>query len=327
MLLFISRRFLNYLILLFIAVSLVYLLAATQLDPRSLYEHRNPPLDPQAIENALRSYNLSDEVPVLERYWIWLTNVLTDWNWGRAPFGESVNEQIGTRVWVSLRLVTLGSVIGILVGVALGAWTAVRQYRASDRITTLISLILISTPIIVVAVVLQILAIRANNALGYTFLEFVGEAGQVGDYPGAWLADRLQHLFLPTLTLALNGLAFYSRIQRNLMLDTLGNDYVRTARAKGLREGVALRRHALRTALIPTGTYFAFTMAQLVLGATFVELVFSWHGMGIYGVEAIQQMDIHGTVAFAAFAGVCVLVGATLSDILVAALDPRVRVS
>ncbi|MFC7404978.1 ABC transporter permease [Georgenia alba] len=327
MALFIARRFLNYLILLFVAISLTYFLAATSMDPRSILEMRNPPLDPQSIENALLRANLSDNVPILERYWTWLTSIVTRWDWGSTLLGESVNEQIGIRVWVSLRLVLVGSVVGTVAGVAIGAWTAVRQYKLSDRATTLASLVFISTPILVTAVFLQLLAIQLNYMLGFQLFEFVGETGQTGDYPLAWLVDRAQHLLLPTVALALSSMAFYSRIQRNLMLDTLGADYVRTARAKGLRKGAALRRHALRTALIPTGTYFAFSMAQMVLGATFTEIVFSWHGMGAYGVQAIQEIDVHGSVAFAAFGGVCILIGATLSDFLVAALDPRVRVS
>ncbi|WP_418606609.1 hypothetical protein [Georgenia sp. SUBG003] len=138
-------------VLLFVAVSLVYILAATQLDPRMLYEQRNPPVDPASIENALRSYNLSDQVPLLERYWTWLSGVVTQWDWGRTPFGASVNEEIGTRMFVSLRLVAAGSLLGIVLGVALGAWMAVRQYRMSDRVTTLASLIIISTPTVVIA--------------------------------------------------------------------------------------------------------------------------------------------------------------------------------
>ena len=327
MLLYLARRFLNYLVLLFIAISLVYVLAATQLDPRSLYEMRNPPIDPVAIESSLTSFNLNDKTPVLERYWIWLTGVLGSWDWGRSPFGEFVNDEIGTRAWVSLRLVTIGSLLGITIGVALGAWTATRQYSVSDRVITLGSLVVISTPILVIAVVLQILAVKFNQTTGTQFFEFLGETGRHGDGALSPLWDRLQHLLLPTITLTVGGIASYSRIQRNLMLDTLGADYVRTARAKGLRQSVALRRHALRTALIPTGTYFAFTIATLVLGATFTELVYGWHGMGIYFVQALQGQDVNGSVAVAAFGGVCVLVGAMLSDVLVAALDPRVRVS
>ena len=139
--------------------------------------------------------------------------------------------------------------------------------------------------------------------------------------------DRLQHLVLPTIALTLINAAFFSRIQRNLMLDALGSDFVRTARAKGLRRSRAVMKHALRTALIPTGTYFAFSIATLFTGATFMEILFSFHGMGEYGVTTITQQDVHGTVAVVAFSGACVLVGAILSDVAVAILDPRVRLS
>lgn len=123
------------------------------------------------------------------------------------------------------------------------------------------------------------------------------------------------------------GLASMSRIQRNLMLDALGSDFVRTARAKGLRENKAVMKHALRTALIPTATYVAFTVATMFVGATYTEKIFGFRGMGAYGIDTIQGQDINGVVAVTAFAGVCVLVGAVLSDIFVAILDPRVRLS
>ena len=109
------------------------------------------------------------------------------------------------------------------------------------------------------------------------------------------------------------------------MLDTLGADYVRTAQAKGLTRRKAVFKHALRTALIPTGTYFAFTIALLFTGAAFTETIFGWHGMGVYGVSTIAGQDVNGTVAVVAFTGVCVLIGGLLSDVFVAILDPRVR--
>ena len=326
MLPYLARRLLNYAVLLFVAVTLTYFLAGTQLDPSSLYREGSQNLSQESVQTMLTNYNINTNDPVLGRYWIWLTNVVTDWNWGRTPMGASVNALVADRIWVSARLITIGSFLGITLGVALGAWAATRQYSVSDRLTTLASLVIISTPVIVIAVVLQMLAVLFNQATGTQFFEFIGETGRYGDYFGAQLVDRLQHLLLPTLTLTLAYVAFYSRIQRNLMLDTLGADYVRTARAKGLRKGKALSRHALRTSLIPTGTYFAFSMATIFVGSAFVETVYGWHGMGIYAVNAIQQHDINGTVAVAAFAGMCVLIGAMLADIMVAILDPRVRV-
>ncbi len=324
---YVVRRTLNYVILLFIAVSLSYLLAATALHPRQLYAIINPPLPPESIENSLRAKNLSDQVPLLQRYWTWLTNIILHWDWGQSPKGDSVNDQVSRRMWVSLRLITIGSLVGTIIGVTLGAWTATRQYKISDRAATVLSLFILSVPAFVIASALQVWGTNVNEATGLRIFEFVGETGQAGDYWGATVVDRIQHLVLPTIALILINGAFFSRIQRNLMLDALGSDFVRTARAKGLRESKAVMKHALRTSLIPTGTYFAFSIATLFTGATFMEIMFSFHGMGEYGVTTITGQDVNGTVAVVAFSGACVLFGAVLSDIAVAILDPRVRLS
>ena len=324
---YVARRLLNYAVLLVVAVVLTYFLAATQLNPRALYEVQNPPLDPVSIENALREKNLSDSVPVVQRFGIWATGILTAWDWGQGPRGEDVNGEVSRRIWVSLRLITLGSLIGIGLGVVIGAWTATRQYKVADRGFTFASLFILSVPSFVIASVLQVLATKVNDATGTETFQFVGETGTRGDYLGAALVDRLQHLLLPTLVLVLLNAAFFSRIQRNLMLDSLGSDFVRTARAKGLRQSRAVMKHALRTSLIPTGTYFAFSVATLFTGTTFMEIIFSFHGMGEYLVDTITGQDVHGAVAVAAFSGVCVLAGAILADVMVAVLDPRVRLS
>jgi peptide/nickel transport system permease protein len=324
---YVARRLLNYVVLLFLAVSLTYFLAATQLHPRQLYELVNPPLDPVSIEQNLRSRNLSDQVPLLQRYWTWLQGVVLHWNWGEAPRGGDIGGEVSRRIWVSLRLITIGSVLGTVIGVLLGAWTATRQYKVSDRSATAASLFILSVPSFVIASALQVAATKFNAASGVRVFEFVGETGTHGTYAGAAFADRLQHLVLPTIALTLLNAAFFSRIQRNLMLDALGSDFVRTARAKGLRRSKAVMKHALRTALIPTGTYFAFSIATLFTGATFMEILFSFHGMGEYGISTITQQDVHGAVAVVAFSGACVLVGAILSDVAVAILDPRVRLS
>ena len=140
------------------------------------------------------------------------------------------------------------------------------------------------------------------------------------------MLDRGEHLLLPTLTLAIPLFAIYSRYQRNLMLDTLHADYVRTARAKGLTKRQAVFKHALRTALIPVGTLFAFSLAAVFTGATFTETLFGWHGMGEYLVTSISGQDVNGAVAVAAFGAVTFFLGAILSEVFVVMLDPRVRV-
>lgn len=322
---FVVRRVASYLVLLFVATSLAYIIASIALDPRAIIDVTNADLNRQAIENTLTAYNINPSDPLLLRYWRWLTAVVTDWDWGSTPRGESVNDLVSVRAMVSVRLVTLGTFIGIISGVFTGAWSAVRQYSKADHVVSTTSLLFISTPVIVLAVVLQILAIKFNQATGTQFFEFIGETGATGDYFGAALVDRLQHLVLPTLSISLFSAAVYSRYQRNLMLDTLGADYVRTARAKGLRKPLAIRRHALRNAIIPMATFFAFDIATIFVGAAITEILFGWHGMGEYLIQSVQRQDINGITATAAFSGATILVGATLSDILIAAVDPRVR--
>ncbi len=334
MLRYLFRRLANYFVLLIVAVSLAYMLAGTQLNPRSmlieqeLTKGQNVDYDQvvASVDARLNKWNINPQDSVFSRFWTWLQNIFLKWDWGYSPRGESITDELGRRAMVSLQLVILGFLIGIIVGVALGAWTAMRQYSKSDRVVTAISIVLLSTPAMVIAVFLQIGVTKLNQELGFQLINFVGQRSAIqpdGMIPQ--LLDRLNHLILPTISMSLSGVASYSRYQRNLMLDTIGADYVRTARAKGLRYGTAIRKHALRTSLIPMTTYFAFGMATLVLGAAITEQVYGWQGMGIYSINTISQQDINGTVAVVAFSGVVTLSGALLSDILVAVVDPRVR--
>lgn len=324
---YLLRRLLNYLVLFFIAVTLAYFLAGVALNPRGTFDYTNPSINKAAIEQTLLQYNINDQVPIVDRYVRWLKGVVLHWDWGYTPKGQHVNEIFATRIWVSVRLIFIASFLGILGGIALGAWSATRQYKISDRTVSILSLVIISTPTIVLATVLQILATRYNQATGTSVFEFIGETGTVGTYPGAGLVDRLQHLLLPTISMSLGGIATYSRYQRNLMLDTLGADYVRTARAKGLRRSQAVTRHALRTALVPMATYFAFVIAGLFMGAAITEQIYGWNGMGIYSVTSISGQDINGTVAVVAFSAVTTFMGLMLSDVFTVVVDPRVRVS
>ena len=332
---YLLRRLLNYLILLFVAVTIAYFLAGTQLDPRSLLIENE--LTKMAnttylevvhtVDARLNAWNINPQEPIVERYVDWL-GMISNWEWGYSPLGESVNQQVSNRIGLSLQLVFLGFFIGIIGGVAIGAWAAVHQYSIPDRIITILAMIIISTPAMVIAIGLQMTAVWFNNTFDTNFFQFIGPQATIPPKE-FWpmILNRMQHLLLPTIAISLSGLATYSRYQRNLMLDTLGADYVRTARAKGLRYGTAVRKHALRTSLIPIATYFAFGIALLVLGAAITEQVFGWEGMGIYGVRTIQAQDINGTAAVVAFSGAATLTGAFLSDVLIAAVDPRVRVN
>ncbi|MEU9835334.1 ABC transporter permease [Streptosporangium sp. NPDC048047] len=321
---YLLKRLVSNVLLVAIAASMAYFLAATSLNPRAKYEGRQPPVAEAVVDSTLDDYNLNDKKPVFERYVTWASGVVTG-DLGKTWQGKSVNEEMGRRIGVSLRLLLIGTVLGSGIGVAVGAFAAIRQYRVSDRVIGVASFVIMAVPVFVMAKMLTIGAVGTNELLG-TKLEYTGEYT-----PGlsGWdqTISRLNHLILPTISLCLGQIAFYSRIQRNMMLDVLGQDFVRTARAKGLSRKAALLKHALRTALVPAATYFAFTFGTLLTGAIFTEKIFGWNGMGAWLVDSIQQNDTNAVAAVNLFAAVCVLVAGLLSDFLVAALDPRVRVS
>lgn len=325
MLKFIARRFVNYLILVFIATSLAYILGSLTLDPRARYEGHNPPIPPAVISENLQQRNADPDTPVLQRYGHWLKGVVHG-DFGEEIVGETkVSTEIGRRAGVSLRLLFFGTVFGAIGGVLLGVFGAVRQRKPSDVTGTVISYVLLASPTVVVIIVVQSIFIWIYHKGGSAFLiPTSGEYNSNLHGIGFW-TDRLKRLIMPTLVLGLFGVSFFSRYQRSAMLDVLGSDFLRTARAKGLTRQRALFKHGVRTALIPIVTFFAYSFGLLLTGSIFVENLFGWHGMGAYLVSSVQSHDVNAVAGVACFTAVLVLLSGLLSDILYAALDPRVR--
>lgn len=310
-----------------IATNITYFLAWLYLDPENNYVGRRPPLSADQIDNLLRPRNLSESVPLIERWWTWLSGIVLRWDWGLGPTGESVNEQVAYRVWVSAELVLGATIITTVLGIALGVYTASRQYKLADRIGQGTSIITMNIPTVVAGFALVLLAIGFNNAVGTTVFYVTGSSspGVQGFFPV--LLDVVQHLTLPTLGLVITGYAQIHFLQRSLLLDNIKADYVRTARAKGLTKQQAIRKHALRTSLIPVTTQVAFTIPAVFTGAVITERIFNWNGMGKYFLDTLNNNDIHGVVAVAAFGALMTAIGAILADVTVVVLDPRVRVS
>jgi peptide/nickel transport system permease protein len=321
---FLARRLLSYLVLLAVASFLTFSLASLSFEPLESLLQRSP-RPPQAIIDA-KAAELDLDKPVPLRYAHWVARVARG-DFGTTVTGQPVADELWRRIGVSLRLLVIGSVLGTIIGVALGAWSAIRQYRISDRLITALALLVLSAPTFVIANLLILGANNVNSLLGVQLIEYIGETSPVAT-GGAWnqFVDRAQHLVLPSVTLALGAAAGYSRYQRNAMLDVLGQDFIRTARAKGLTRRQALFKHGLRTALIPMATFFAYSVAGLVTGAVFVEKIFGWHGMGEWFVQGIATQDINIVAAIGLFSGAMILIAGLLSDVIYAALDPRVRV-
>lgn len=322
---FLARRLLNYLVLLALASFLTFTLTSLNFKPLDSLEQRNPRPPQSAIDAKRTELGLDQPIPL--RYANWAADAVRG-DFGTTVTGQPVADELWRRIGVTLRLLVIGAISGAVIGVVVGAWGAIRQYRLSDRVITVLSLLVISTPSFVVANMLILAALNVNSILGVQIFEYTGETAPV-PVGGAWdqFVDRLQHLVLPTFTLALMAIAGYSRYQRNAMLDVLGQDFIRTARAKGLTRRRALFKHGLRTALIPMATLFAYGVAGLVTGSVFVEKIFGWHGMGEWVVQGIATQDTNIIAAITVFTGTVILVAGLLSDVIYAMLDPRVRVT
>lgn len=333
---FFLKRLLNYLVLAFIATSLAYLIAASLLHPQEVMFPPNTqggkPIPPEVQESYFNIRNINPDVPVIERYWRWLTDIFTQpWDMkfgvttGTDKKALPVVPEILARVGISLRLVVIGTIIGVVVGIALGAWSAVRRGSLSDRTISIISFIVLAMPTPVIILIIQTVNIFTRKATGFGFPSV--NAIDPTAVPGSWadISYQLLALILPTIAIALMGGSLYSRYMKVTTLDVLGADYLRTARAKGLTKGQAMRRHGLRMALIPMGQYFAFAFAGAFAGSYFVERLFNWQGIGNWTLTELQIADINGTAAVVLYGAVLTLLATTFADFLQALLDPRIR--
>ncbi|MGH3358034.1 MAG: ABC transporter permease, partial [Nocardioidaceae bacterium] len=245
MLKFIVRRLVSYVAMLFVATSITYVLASKFLDPRSNYVALRPQPSGASIDQSLNYANVNDETPIIERYGEWLKGIVLHFDFGRSPQGEPINDQLWHRALISLELVTLATLLAIVIGIAVGVASAIRKYSLYDRTTNAISVFFLVTPRFVLALLVVLLYLGFQEATGLNPLYVAGPI-QGG------FVEYLRYIALPTLSLTLAGYVTYHLTQRTYLLDTINDDYVRTARAKGLRKNVAIRRHALRTSLIPT---------------------------------------------------------------------------
>jgi peptide/nickel transport system permease protein len=316
----------NYLFLVIIAASVTYLLGAMVFHPENnwLAKHPHPPMS--VINMELINRNECTCTPILTRYSNWVDGLLHG-HLGTEVSGVSVGTDMARRVGVSTRLLLVATVVGSLGGVIVGVWGAVRQYKAFDRISTWLSLLIYAMPVFTLAILLQMFAVWFNNASGTHFLYYVNEATNPTAPFWTWsdLVDRGEHLILPTLSISLGSIAYFSRYQRATMLDVMGSDFLRTARAKGLRKGQAIFKHGARTAIIPVATLLTYSAVLLFTGAVYTEFIFSWQGMGQWFITSIDGQDANSVAAVGLFTSALVLVAGLISEIVTVSLDPRVR--
>jgi len=289
------RRCSSALVLAVLAAGLGYLLAVTALDPRARLEAARPRPPQAAVEAELAALNLNDRVPLHTRFLTWASGAVRG-DFGRTLNGTPVSDELPRRLRTSLLLLLPGTLLGAALGVLLGALSVL--HPRADRVLTVLSHVLLATPVFVLAVLLQLGAQHVNAATGSHFFQWVGE--------GADPASRLRNLLLPTVTIVLIQAALYSRYQRALMRDAPEAEHVRAARARGLRRHHALLKHGLRTALVPTATFFAYDLGLLLLGAALVEQAYGRHGMGAWLLDSLRGADPHPVAACVALAALLV---------------------
>jgi peptide/nickel transport system permease protein len=318
---YVVRRVLYTIPVLLISTFLSFTFISLAGDPRANLR-ANPNYSVQTYNHLEHKYHLDRSIPV--RYVYWWQDVV-EHKLGRSlvtsqPLWPDITRTFGHTGQVIL----LSETLALLLGIAVGIYSAIRQYSLFDYAFTTFSFLGFAIPAFWLALLLQILFVdvylKWNVRIFYTSgLNNTGHA--------AWSLDRLQHIALPVMTLAIVSFAIYSRFMRTSMLDVINSDYIRTARAKGVSETKVIGRHVVRNALIPVVTIAALTIAAQLGGAIVTETVFSLDGIGFYYVQKLGQLDLYAVMAYLLVTSVLIIVANLVADILYGYLDPRIRLN
>jgi len=317
---YVIRRLLGLIPTLFIITVIVF--ALMHLMPGNAFQALiglNPQIKDAAKVIAQREANAGLNLSYPQQYVNWIVNLLHG-NLGTSlEFQEPVSTLIGIALPNTVTLAFTAELIILIIGIPVGVFQANRANKGFDVATSLLAVFLYSVPAFVFALFLIFLFSFTLN-----WLPSMGTVTAAVPWSGD-LGDRLQHLILPAVALALPSVAYYTRLMRANTLQVFFQDYVRTARAKGLRSARVLFRHVLRNAIIPITTQFGFDIGGLVGGAVILEQIFTWPGMGELTINANLNRDYPVILATTLIFAVMVLLGNLFADILLASMDPRVR--
>lgn len=315
---YIVRRLLWVVVLLFLVSLITFLIfyALPSADPAALRAGRSA--NPKLVERI--RHDLGLDKPVLEQYWLYMKALVTRFDLGTSyQYNAPVRQLIFDRLPATISLAVGAAVLWLVMGIGVGIISALRRRSVMDRTSMGLALLGISAPVYFLGLV----------AL-YLFADDIGVIPLFGgsnsykpltDDPGAWLNSMI----LPWIVLAVSFAAFYSRLLRGNLIEVMGEDYIRTARAKGLSERRVVFRHGVRAAITPIVTVFGLDLGILLGGAILTETVFNIPGIGRLSYDAITRSDlptIQGTVLLGAF---FIIVANLVVDIAYAFLDPRVR--
>ena len=322
MLTYIIRRLLYSVVVLLVASFLIFTFVTISGDPLAFLK-MSPGASPATIANIEARKHLND--PIVVQYVYWLQDAVTN-QFGTTIIGErKIMPDIQRVMGHTIQLVIAAELLAILIAIAIGVYSALRQYSVFDYTATTFSFLGLATPVFWLALMLQILFV--NIYLWFDIRIFY-TANLSGVDPGGgiyFFLDRVQHLALPVIVLCVASIATYSRYMRGAMLEVINSDYVRTARAKGLKERSVIMRHAFRNALIPLTTVIALNFGGLIGGVVVTETVFGLDGMGLYFINSLNSGDPYPVMAWLMIVSAAVIMFNLLADITYGLLDPRVR--
>lgn len=321
MLTFVARRVAYSVPVLLVASMLVFVFVRETTDPLARLRASR---DPGAL--VRERHRLGLDKPLATQYGRWLDDFVRG-KWGESYVSRrSVSTEIREKFWNTVQLIVWGILLSAAVAIAVGVYSAARQYSALDYTFTGLSFVGLSMPPFwfgLMAIQFLVFLPRELFHLDQPLLYSVG----LHSATDHGLVDYLRHLALPVLTLSVQLVAGWSRYQRASMLDALSAEYIRTARAKGVSRRAVLFKHALRNALIPLTTVMAVDIGALFAGLIVTETIFGWPGMGQLFVSSILQGDTNILLPWLVVTASFVVLFNLLADLAYGALDPRVRLA
>lgn len=321
---YVLKRLAQALLTLLLASALSFFII--QLAPGDYLDNlrQNPQISEETIKQLQTQFGL--DKPVVEQYFLWLKQVVTKGDFGVsfAYAQRPVTALLWERVPATLLLSVASLIVTWAIAIPLGIIGAVHQNRAIDRVLRVLSYLGQGFPTLITGLLLLFFAQLTSPLFPVGGMTSIDHADL--NWFGKFL-DILWHMILPTLALSITGFAGLQRITRGELLDVLRQDYIQTARAKGLPENRVIYVHALRNAVNPLITLLGFEFASLLSGAFITEYYFNWPGLGRLILQAVQAQDLYLVMASLMMGAVMLILGNLLADLALKAVDPRIKLS
>jgi len=321
--LYIVKRLCQAILTLFLASALCFTII--QLAPGDYLDtlKNNPQISPEYLAQLQQQFGL-DQPPVVQ-YWRWLVRVVTKLDFGRSfVYSRSVKSLLAERIPATLLLAIASIIITWAIAIPLGIVGALKQNTILDKALRVLSYLGQGFPSFITALLLLFIAQNASPLFPVGGMTSINHA----DFSGVGkILDIGWHMILPTVALSITSFAGLQRLTRGQLLDVLRQDYIQTARAKGLPENRVLYVHALRNAINPLITLIGFEFASLLGGSFIAEFFFNWPGLGRLILEAVRAQDLYLVMASLMMGATMLIIGNLFADLLLKAIDPRIKLA